>query len=95
MAGGLTLFHGRQNPIRHERRAVYRITLPTPAAEETDRWQAEIDLGFLCRTYTQGEFDSGAWMKSEVAGPGKRPQPLKGVRHLYVEASSTRRQSLP
>src|SRR5437773_504823 len=35
---GLTLFHGRENPLRYERLSLYRLTLPEATAEEKDRW---------------------------------------------------------
>ena len=77
VVGGLTPYHGRENPLRHNRREVYRITLPSATAEEPDRWKVEVDLGIMVRTYARGEFDSDAWMKSEGGRPGERAQQPK------------------
>jgi len=85
---GLTLYHGRENPLRHNQRDVYRITLPSATAGEPDRWKVEVDLGIMCRTYARGEFQPDAWLKAESAGVGERGQSLKGAQHLFTEVTA-------
>ena len=48
---GLTLFHGKASPLRHERLSVYRFTLPEATAEDQGRWNVSVDLGVIARTY--------------------------------------------
>jgi hypothetical protein len=51
---GLTVFHGEEDPLRYERLALYRLTLPEAAAEEGGRWKLAVDLGVVARTFTYG-----------------------------------------
>jgi len=86
---GLTLFNGRENPLRFERLSLYRLTLPEPAAEEKDRWKLEIDLGIIARTYAPKEFDADAWLGAPSAGLGERARPVRGGRYLYAEITAS------
>jgi hypothetical protein len=94
MVCGLTLFHGREDPLRHQRRTLYRITLPAPATDEADRWKVDVDLGIVCRTYARGEFKPEAWLNSESAGLGERAGSLKGARHLFTEVTASSEATL-
>ena len=91
---GLTLYHGRKNPLRHERRRLYRFTLPSATAEEPNRWKVEADLEIVCRTFAHGEFHPEEWLKSESAGLGERGRPPQGLRHLYAEVTSSAEATL-
>jgi hypothetical protein len=59
----ITLFHGRDNPLRLERLSVYRITLPEAAPETIERWKVDIDLGVVARSYALGAFEHEAWLQ--------------------------------
>ena len=63
---GLTLYRGRENPLRVEPIRIYRIALPELAAEAEDRWKVEVDLGVVARSYPLREFNSETWL----AAPG-------------------------
>jgi hypothetical protein len=78
---GLTLYHGRENPLRHERRRLYRITLPEAGAAE--RWKVEVDLGLVVRQFTGVEFDGSRWLHEgmRAAKPDRR--------HLYAEITAS------
>ena len=91
---GLTLYHGRENPLRHESRRLYRITLPSATAEEPNRWKVETDLGIVCRTFAGGEFRPEEWLKAESAGLGERARPQSGLQHLYTEITSSAEATL-
>ncbi|MCC6863034.1 MAG: CehA/McbA family metallohydrolase [Bryobacterales bacterium] len=91
---GLTLYHGRENPLRHERRTLYRFTLPSPAAEEPDRWKVSVDLGIVCRTFSANEFQPEEWLTSDTAGLGDRARRREGLRHLYAEIASSSEATL-
>ncbi|HSB12953.1 MAG TPA: CehA/McbA family metallohydrolase [Bryobacteraceae bacterium] len=86
---GLTLFHGREHPLRRERRTLYRITLPSPTAEEKGRWTVEVDLGVVVRTYVLPEFDPESWLRADGAGFGERSAEPSQSRHLYAEIAAS------
>jgi len=91
---GLTLFHGRETPLRYERLSLYRLTLPEATAEEKDRWKVEVDLGVVARSFVLPEFDGNAWLSAPAKGLGQRAKPLKGVRHLYAEVTASSEATL-
>jgi hypothetical protein len=86
---GVTVFQGRENPLRTNRLSLYRLTLPEAGAEEKGRWEVGVDLGVVARTYALGDFKSEAWLKAPSAGLGERNQPIHGGRHLYAEVSAS------
>jgi hypothetical protein len=86
---GLTLFHGLRNPLRYERRQLYRLTLPVKEAEKADRWKLDLDLGVIARRYTLADFAPDSWLASPYAGLGERGQPLKNAPHLYLEITAS------
>jgi hypothetical protein len=91
---GMTLFNGKENPLRCERLSLYRITLPEPTAGEKDRWKVEVDLGVVARTYTLPDFDAGAWLAAPDKGLGERSKPVQGAHHLYVELTASTEATL-
>ena len=54
---GLTLFQGRENPLRYERLSLYRITLPESSAADAGRWKVSVDLGVVARTSAGHAFE--------------------------------------
>jgi hypothetical protein len=82
---GLTLYHRAENPLRCNPRALYRLTLPAPGAEDDGRWQVKVDLGTLGRTFALPDFDSESWLAAPAAGLGERAAVSPAARHLYVE----------
>ncbi|MBZ5564617.1 MAG: CehA/McbA family metallohydrolase [Acidobacteriia bacterium] len=91
---GLTLFRGRENPLRLERLALYRFTLPEATAGEGSRWQVSVDLGTVARTYALGEFNPAAWLDAPDAGLGERKQAARGAPYLYAEVTASREATL-
>jgi len=86
---GLTLFHGVQNPLRHDRLSLYRLTLPQASAEQKGRWRVSVDLGVVARTYALPDFDPGTWLAASSVGLGERAEAPKTTHHLYVELSAS------
>ena len=86
---GLTLFQGRENPLRYERLSLYRITLPEAAAEEAERWKVEVALGIVARVYALADFNPDTWLKAPDAGLGERATPPAGGRYLYAEITAS------
>jgi hypothetical protein len=86
---GVTLFHGREHPLRHERRSLYRFTLPEANAENAGRWEVDVDLGVVARTYVLPEFDPGAWLAAAGRGLGEPRKIIRAARHLYAEIAAS------
>lgn len=81
---GITLFHGRQHPLRYERLTLYRLTLP----DSSGQWSVDVDLGVVARTYGLGKFEPEKWLAAPDAGLGSRMEPGDG-RHLYAEVTAS------
>jgi hypothetical protein len=81
---GITLFHGRQHPLRYERLTLYRLTLPDSSGE----WSVDVDLGVIARSYGLGKFEPKEWLAAPDAGLGSRRQP-GDRRHFYVELTAS------
>lgn len=86
---GLTLFHGKENPLRYERRAVYRITLPEADAAAADRWEVSVDLGVVARSYALPAFDAPAWLATTAGTSAPADN-----RYLYAEVTASREAAL-
>jgi hypothetical protein len=86
---GLTLFHGQSHPLKYDRLTLYRITLPEPAAEDSKRWEVEVDLGVVARKFVLQDFSPEAWLSSSRKGLGESAPPIRGVNHLYVELTAS------
>jgi len=86
---GVTLYHGRENPLRYERLKLYRITLPEPLNEDEKRWKVGVDLGVVARVYALSEFKPDAWLSALGAGLGERDGPPRGGRYLYAEVTAS------
>jgi hypothetical protein len=86
----LTAFHGEEDPLRYERLALFRLTLPAAAAEEEGRWKVAVDLGTIARTFVLSDFDPQAWLTTPRRGLGETEQPARGARYLYVELTASR-----
>jgi hypothetical protein len=71
---GLTLFLGQGSPLRYERLATYRITLPEPPGEENERWNIDVDLGVVARKWFPTRFEPDSWLRAPDPGLGSRTQ---------------------
>ena len=71
---GLTLYHRAENPLRCDPRALYRLTLPAPAAEDEGRWQVKVDLGTLGRLSLCRILSPRLGSRRPQQGWGKRPR---------------------
>jgi hypothetical protein len=85
----VTLFHGKENPLRTERMCLYRITLPEPYSGNSDKWDIDIDLGVVTRRYAFGEFNPDRWLRAPDAGLGRRAAPADGTHYLYAELAAS------
>ncbi|MBE3071806.1 MAG: hypothetical protein IMZ67_02420, partial [Acidobacteria bacterium] len=86
---GITLFRGRENPLRYDRLTLYRVTLPGPASDGDGRWKATIDLGVIARSYLLHGFDAAQWLASPGPPSGQRAGPVRDSGHLYLEVSAS------
>jgi hypothetical protein len=85
---GLTLYHHPAYPLRFEPRAIYRIALPEVPPVELDRWQVDVDLGEIGRTFALPDFHPEAWLDSPAAGLGEWEAPSTSAPYLYVEVTA-------
>ena len=86
---GLTLFLGQGNPLRYERLATYRISLPEPAGEDHERWELTLDLGVVARKWFPARFEPDSWLRSPDPGLGSRAEPIPNNRYLYAEITAS------
>jgi hypothetical protein len=91
---GLTLYHRAENPLRFEPRALYRITLPEAAAEDVARWNVDVDLGTVGRTFALPDFEPEAWLAAPAAEMGEWKNPIRGARYLYAEVIANTQATL-
>src|SRR5438552_3064330 len=87
MVCGLTLYHGKENPLRLAPLHVYRITVPEPTASEPGRWSLGVDLGVVARSYTLNDFDAESWLAAPGKGLGERRRPTRS-RYLYADIAA-------
>src|SRR5262249_7143912 len=85
---GLTLFHGREHPLRYGPLALYRIALPAGAPRDEKRWQVEVDLGVVARTYFMEPFRPEPWLADPRAGLGEPIAPPTATAALYAEVTA-------
>jgi len=91
---GLTLLQGKGNPLRYERLATYRITLPEPVGDEHDRWKVDVNLGVIARTWYPTLFEPESWLAASDAGLGARAEQVPGNRHFYAEVTASSEATL-
>jgi hypothetical protein len=91
---GLTLFKGRENPLRLERLGLYSVTLPELVGNNKERWKAEVDLGVIARSYVPTRFEPETWLVAPDAGLGAREEAVAENRHLYLEITGSSEATL-
>ena len=94
MLAGLTLYDGREHPLRRDRAMIYGITLPEAAGADIDRWKVEIDLGVVIQTYAMPEFQADAWLHAPGAGLGESVRPAGAAHHIFAEVAASRGATL-
>ncbi|MBK9168183.1 MAG: CehA/McbA family metallohydrolase [Bryobacterales bacterium] len=72
---GITLYRGREDPLRQDNVALLQFRLP--AGESGEDWEMAIDLGVVARTYRLPEFDGDTWLATPVVGLGEPRSPLR------------------
>src|SRR4029077_9265809 len=91
---GLTLFHGRENPLRNGRLCVYQINLPEAMGDDQAQWQVSVDLGIVARTYVLIHFDGRRSASAPAKGIGEQSPKQRDYRHLYAEVTANRDATL-
>jgi hypothetical protein len=81
---GLTVYHGKENPLRRERLSLFRVTLPD--GDPQGSWEATTDLGVVARTYQLPAFEAESWLSAPAPGLGEPRKPIV-TSYLYVEAA--------
>src|SRR5712692_4909157 len=91
---GLTLFQGRENPLRYERLSLYRITVPEANAADAGRWKVSVDLGVVARTSVSPAFEPEAWLAQPRIGLGDDAKSSHETRHIYAEVAASSEATL-
>lgn len=91
---GVTLFQGKENPLRYERLDVYRITLPEASANPIERWELSVDLGVVARTYKLEQFEAEEWLSAPGKGLGKLADTKQSSAYLYAEITASKEATL-
>jgi hypothetical protein len=86
---GLTLFEGRENPLRYDGLQLYRLTLPEDSGDPVARWKLDVDLGVVTRTYELSPFEPAQWMSEPDKGLGRFRPVARPYRHLYAEITAS------
>ena len=66
--------------------------MPEAAAEDAKRWQVDVDLGTVGRTFALPDFDPQAWLAAPAQGLGEESKVSPGARYLYAEINANSRR---
>jgi len=87
VVAGLTLFEGKEHPLRRHRLESLRITLPEPSCLADVR--ATVDLGTVARTYAVPAFVPDEWLADPVQGWGEEPVSLEPAKQVLLDVSAS------
>ncbi len=83
--GGITVFDGSSNPLRHEPLETIQIDVEGKSIDEID---VDVDLGVIARKQDIQSFDGDVWVKDPVKGWGESADDPSRVASIDVTASS-------
>lgn len=83
---GITLYHGKDHPLRYQRLKTLNVTLPEPVA--IDDVRISIDLGVIARRYHSFPFDPQKWLQAPSAGLGEEMVPERLHYSLFLDVSA-------
>jgi hypothetical protein len=83
--GAITMFDGRDNPLRHQPLETVVIDSDGKSADEID---VNVDLGVVARQQDIRSFDGDAWLANPVKGWGESQDDPKYIASVDVTASS-------
>ncbi len=86
---GITLYHGREHPLRHRRLEAMRVTLPAEEAALLDDIEIGVDLGIVARKEAPPPFDGDAWLQAQPQGWGEERQPEGPVNCFLAEVTAS------
>jgi hypothetical protein len=86
---GITLYFGREHPLRHRRLETIGVTLPSEEARTPGELGADIDLGIVARVYARPSFDPGAWLSAEPKGLGGELLPAAPTNQHLVDVTAS------
>lgn len=84
---GLTLYHGREHPLRHRRLETLRVMLEE--AVDPEQVEAAIDLGIIARQYAVPAFAPEEWLGAELVGWGEEAKEGEGSRELLLDVTAS------
>lgn len=84
---GLTLYHGREHPLRHRRLETLRVRLEE--AVDPEQVETTIDLGIIARQYAVPAFAPEEWLGAELVGWGEEAKGGEGSRELLLDVTAS------
>jgi hypothetical protein len=84
---GLTLYHGREHPLRHRRLETLRVMLEE--AVDPEQVETTIDLGIIARQYAVPAFAPEEWLGAELVGWGEEAKGGEGSRELLLDVTAS------
>ncbi len=87
VVAGMTLYHGRENPLRRRRLESLRVTLPqTTLASEAE---VNIDLGVIARRYAIPAFLPQQWLEAQPKGWGEEADGAQTSAQLFLDVTAS------
>jgi hypothetical protein len=85
----ITLFHGKDHPLRHKQLETVRVTLPSGDDTPADGIAASIDLGVVARRYSVPAFLPEQWLAAQPKGWGEEPQAAGTDHKVMVDITAS------
>jgi hypothetical protein len=84
---GVTLYHGREHPLRRQRLESLRVALPEPSFQ--DNIKTAVDLGVITRHYAVPAFDPERWLEGQPRGWGEETEPPQPTPRLLLDVTAS------
>jgi hypothetical protein len=84
---GITLYSGREHPLRHRRLDTLRVTLLEAAS--LDDVETDVDLGVIARCYAVPAFDPESWLEGQPKGWGEETPPPQPITQLLLDVTAS------
>jgi len=84
---GITLYHGREHPLRHHCLESLQVALPDPALP--DDVETDVDLGIIARRYAVPAFDPVRWLEEQPKGWGEETAPPQPTTQLLLDVTAS------
>lgn len=83
---GITLYHGKDHPLRYHRLETFKLTLPSPISVK--ELQIDIDTGIIANRYQTKSFEPNEWLKAPQAGLGEEIYPEEKSSTVFLDITA-------